>query len=84
MDKDILSAILLLITSLFFFMPPMVASADPLLATFCPTDSKNYTLNSTFEYNLKQLLELLPSNTSVTGFYNTSIGEDLEIGRAHV
>uniref|UniRef100_A0A2N9ITZ5 Protein kinase domain-containing protein n=1 Tax=Fagus sylvatica TaxID=28930 RepID=A0A2N9ITZ5_FAGSY len=59
-------------------MPPMVASADPLLATFCPTDSKNYTLNSTFEYNLKQLLELLPSNTSVTGFYNTSIGEDLD------
>ena len=78
MDKDILSAILLLITSLFFFMPPMVASADPPLATFCPTDSKNYTLNSTFENNLKQLLELLPSNTSVTGFYNTSIGEDLD------
>ncbi|GMY36980.1 cysteine-rich receptor-like protein kinase 15 isoform X1 [Fagus crenata] len=71
MDKDILSAILRLITSLFFFMPPMVASAVPLLA--CSNDT---TLNSTFENNLKQLLELLPSNTSKTGFYNTSIGED--------
>uniref|UniRef100_A0A2N9J0N4 non-specific serine/threonine protein kinase n=1 Tax=Fagus sylvatica TaxID=28930 RepID=A0A2N9J0N4_FAGSY len=51
-----------------------IASADDYLFTFC-SNSKNYTRNSTFENNLKQLLVSLPSNTSVTGFYNTSIGD---------
>nr|XP_023924913.1 putative receptor-like protein kinase At4g00960 isoform X2 [Quercus suber] len=57
------------------FLLPILTSADPL-AIFCPNDSRNYTLKSPFENNLKQLLELLPSNTSVTGFYNTSIGDN--------
>ncbi|XP_035544312.1 cysteine-rich receptor-like protein kinase 15 [Juglans regia] len=77
--KDALLAMLLLIIPLL--MRPMLAntpaSGDPLF-TFCNTEilTKNYTLNSPFENNLKLLLGSLPSNTSLTGFYNTSTGED--------
>nr|XP_023924914.1 putative receptor-like protein kinase At4g00960 isoform X3 [Quercus suber] len=73
MEKDVLLTMLFLIIPLFLL--PILTSADPL-AIFCPNDSRNYTLKSPFENNLKQLLELLPSNTSVTGFYNTSIGDN--------
>lgn len=73
MEKDVLLTMLFLIIPLFLL--PILASADPL-SIFCPNDSRNYTHNSPFENNLKQLLELLPSNTSVTGFYNTSIGDN--------
>ncbi|KAF5474709.1 hypothetical protein F2P56_006587 [Juglans regia] len=77
--KDALLAMLLLIIPLL--MRPMLAatpaSGDPLF-TFCNTEIsiKNYTLNSPFENNLKLLLGSLPSNTSLTGFNNTSTGED--------
>uniref|UniRef100_A0A7N2LUE9 Cysteine-rich receptor-like protein kinase 10 n=1 Tax=Quercus lobata TaxID=97700 RepID=A0A7N2LUE9_QUELO len=54
---------------------PLILASGELLGIFCPNDFRNYTHNSPFENNLKQLLELLPSNTSVTGFYNTSIGD---------
>ncbi|KAK7842551.1 cysteine-rich repeat secretory protein 38 [Quercus suber] len=73
MDKDVVSAKLFLIIPLF--MPLILASAE-LLDIFCPNDSGSYTLYSPFENNLKQLLESLPSNTSVTGFYHTSIGDN--------
>ncbi|KAK4588184.1 hypothetical protein RGQ29_019251 [Quercus rubra] len=73
MEKDVLLTMLFLFIPLFLL--PILASADPL-SIFCPNDSRNYTHNSPFENNLKQLLELLPSNTSVTGFYNTSIGDN--------
>ncbi|KAK7842550.1 cysteine-rich receptor-like protein kinase 10 [Quercus suber] len=63
MDKDVVSANLFLIIPLF--MPLIFASAE-LLDIFCPNDSGSYTLYSPFENNLKQLLESLPSNTSVT------------------
>jgi hypothetical protein len=67
--KEMLKFFFLLLAILF-----NIASADDYLFTFC-SNSKNYTRNSTFENNLKQLLVSLPSNTSVTGFYNTSIGD---------
>ncbi|KAF3960270.1 hypothetical protein CMV_015003 [Castanea mollissima] len=73
MGKDLLLTMLFLIIPLFLL--PILASADPL-SIFCQNDSRNYTHNSQFENNLKQLLDLLPSNTSVTGFYNTSIGDN--------
>ncbi|CAK7350949.1 unnamed protein product, partial [Dovyalis caffra] len=38
-------------------------------------NTSNYTINSPFENNLKLLLQLLPSNTSLTGFNYTSVGE---------
>ncbi|XP_050290490.1 cysteine-rich repeat secretory protein 38-like [Quercus robur] len=72
MDKDVVSAKLFLIIPLFM---PLILASGELLGIFCPNDFRNYTHNSPFENNLKQLLELLPSNTSVTGFYNTSIGD---------
>ncbi|KAG6695140.1 hypothetical protein I3843_09G082800 [Carya illinoinensis] len=76
--KDALLAMLLLIISLL--MRPRLsatpASGDPLY-TFCNTEFsiKNYELNSPFENNLKLLLGSLPSNTSLTGFYSTSTGD---------
>ncbi|KAG6695153.1 hypothetical protein I3842_09G082500 [Carya illinoinensis] len=76
--KDALLAMLLLIISLL--MRPMLsatpASGDPLY-TSCNTEFsiKNYELNSPFENNLKLLLGSLLSNTSLTGFYNTSTGD---------
>ncbi|XP_068667811.1 cysteine-rich receptor-like protein kinase 10 [Aristolochia californica] len=36
--------------------------------------SSNFTVNSTFQTNLNRLLPALSSNTSRTGFYNTTIG----------
>ena len=54
---------------------PLILASGELLDIFCPNNSRNYTQNSPFENRLKQLLELLPSNTSITGFYNTSIGD---------
>ncbi|KAE8733198.1 UDP-3-O-acylglucosamine N-acyltransferase-like [Hibiscus syriacus] len=53
--------------------------ADPLF-TFCSDNTINYTTNGTFHNNLKSVLESLPSNTSSTGFYSTSIGD----GASHV
>ncbi|XP_068667813.1 cysteine-rich receptor-like protein kinase 10 [Aristolochia californica] len=38
------------------------------------TGSSNFTLNRTFQTNLNLLLPALSSNTSRTGFYNTTIG----------
>ncbi|XP_068669528.1 antimicrobial ginkbilobin-2-like protein [Aristolochia californica] len=38
------------------------------------TGSSNFTVNSTFQTNLNLLLPALSSNTSKTGFYNTTIG----------
>jgi hypothetical protein len=55
-------------------MPCIVASGD-LLYLFCSNDAQNYTLNSTFENNLMNLLLSLPSKTSVTGFNSTSFGD---------
>ncbi|KAI4295832.1 hypothetical protein L6164_035833 [Bauhinia variegata] len=64
---------------LFFVIPTLfvqkVSATDPLF-TFCPTEFPYYSLNSSFYNNLELLLHSLPSNTSVTGFYNTSIGEE--------
>jgi hypothetical protein len=77
MEKDLLSAMVFLIIPLF--MRPILASGDPVF-TFCNPDYRNYTLNSPFENNLKLLLESLPTNTSVTGFYdNNSTGEDPKV-----
>ncbi|OVA13144.1 Protein kinase domain [Macleaya cordata] len=41
--------------------------------TICSSTS-NYTSNSSFESNLLSLLKSLPSKTSLSGIYNTSIG----------
>ncbi|KAG6776899.1 hypothetical protein POTOM_016690 [Populus tomentosa] len=53
---------------------PAITVADHLV-TSCSNNTRNYTLNSTFESNLKLLLENLPSITSLTGFNYTSFGE---------
>ncbi|KAJ6935252.1 hypothetical protein NC652_010303 [Populus alba x Populus x berolinensis] len=53
---------------------PAITVADHLV-TACSNNTRNYTLNSTFESNLKLLLENLPSITSLTGFNYTSVGE---------
>ncbi|XP_059432497.1 cysteine-rich receptor-like protein kinase 25 [Corylus avellana] len=77
MEKDdVVSAMVFLIIPLI--MRPILASGDPVF-TFCKTDSGNYTLNSPFESNLKLLLESLPSNTAVTGFYDNSTVEDPKV-----
>ncbi|GMY36986.1 cysteine-rich receptor-like protein kinase 15 isoform X1 [Fagus crenata] len=72
MDKAALSAMLFFIIPLC--MPCIVARGD-LLYLFCSNDAQNYTLNSTFENNLMNLLQSLPSKTSVTGFNSTSFGD---------
>lgn len=53
---------------------PAITVADHLV-TSCSNNTSNYTLNSTFESNLKLLLEKMPSITSLTGFNYTSVGE---------
>jgi len=73
MEKEVFSAMVFLII-IPLLMHPILASGDPVY-TFCNPDSRNYTLNSPFENNLKLLRESLPSNTSVTGFYENSTGE---------
>uniref|UniRef100_A0A7N2LUP2 non-specific serine/threonine protein kinase n=1 Tax=Quercus lobata TaxID=97700 RepID=A0A7N2LUP2_QUELO len=72
MDKGALSAILFFIIPLY--MPKIVAAEDCLFL-FCSNDFQNYTQNSPFENNLRHLLGLLPSRTSVTGFNSTSFGD---------
>ncbi|XP_028806165.1 cysteine-rich receptor-like protein kinase 15 [Neltuma alba] len=63
----------------FFIIPilflHLVSGSDPL-STWCPPEFPEYTLNSTFHNNLELLLGSLSSNISVSGFYNTSIGEE--------
>uniref|UniRef100_A0A2C9U7Y4 non-specific serine/threonine protein kinase n=2 Tax=Manihot esculenta TaxID=3983 RepID=A0A2C9U7Y4_MANES len=73
MSKDTaLAKFLLIIPFLILFNPTAAAES---LYTYCSNDTSNYTLNTPFEENLKLLLQALPSNTSLSGFYNTSIGE---------
>ncbi|XP_022716052.1 cysteine-rich receptor-like protein kinase 10 [Durio zibethinus] len=81
MGNYALSALLSLILSLFMCFIEVFPN---LLYTFCSDNSNNYTSNSTFENNLKRILESLPSNTSGTGFYSTSIrdGADQVYARA--
>ncbi|KAK3431984.1 hypothetical protein EUGRSUZ_E04125 [Eucalyptus grandis] len=43
----------------------------------CQYEYRNYSTNSTFESNLKLLLDSLSYNTATTGFYNTTVGEGL-------
>lgn len=43
----------------------------------CQYEYGNYSTNSTFESNLKQLLDSLSYNTATTGFYNTTVGDGL-------
>jgi hypothetical protein len=77
MEKDLLSAMVFLIIPLL--TRPILASRDPVF-TFCNPDYGNYTLNRPFEKNLKLLLESFPTNTSVTGFYDSnSTGEGQRI-----
>ncbi|KAJ0018046.1 hypothetical protein Pint_10859 [Pistacia integerrima] len=56
------------------FMLSALANGNPLY-TYCFNDAINYTANSQFEDNLHELLHWLPSNTSVTGFYNNYFGD---------
>ncbi|XP_031279194.1 cysteine-rich receptor-like protein kinase 15 isoform X2 [Pistacia vera] len=56
------------------FMLSTLTNANPLF-TYCFNDAINYTADSQFEDNLQQILQWLPSNTSVTGFYTNSFGD---------
>lgn len=80
MDKDTPSAMLLLIIFMILLSIHRVSGAD-LIDTYCPEDFPLYTSNSSFQKNLKLLMETLSSNTaskSNEGFYNTSTGEGVE------
>ncbi|KAK4858478.1 hypothetical protein QYF36_017030 [Acer negundo] len=75
MDKLLLSAMFYLITLMVIFSSFTNANR---LELDCP-DSSVYTPNSTFQQNLKLLLQSLSSNTSLNGgFYNSSIGDDTD------
>ncbi|KAK9092139.1 hypothetical protein Syun_027050 [Stephania yunnanensis] len=62
---------------LFLLLCLLLLVCDPCrgdhLFTICPGVS-NYTSNSKFESNLKQFIQSIPSKTSPTGFYTTSLG----------
>lgn len=68
-----------LLAMLFLLLSLLRASTkeqhDPLYI-LCE-DQQNYTSNSPFETNLKFLLNSLYEEASLTGFYNTSTGNDL-------
>ena len=70
-DKDLLSAMLLLLPSLVLLLTPV--TADPLGKV---RSNKTYTPNSPFENNLKGLLQSLSSNTHLTGFNSASVGSN--------
>ncbi|XP_056687560.1 cysteine-rich receptor-like protein kinase 15 isoform X2 [Spinacia oleracea] len=73
-SSEILSYNLFLL--LFYSLSATVITSDHLF-TSCPaTESANYTANSPFEHNLKAILNSLPSKTSISGFYNGSIGSN--------
>lgn len=63
-----------------FLLLPLLLLSTPAIAqpmyTFCDSGTGNYTSNSSFENNLKHLLQSLPSNTYLTGFNITSMGID--------
>ncbi|KAI4298634.1 hypothetical protein L6164_032168 [Bauhinia variegata] len=69
--------------AMFFFIISIllafhcVSGVDPL-EIYCPIEFPNYTMNSPYYNSLKLLLGSLPSNTSVRGYYNTSVGEDTD------
>ncbi|KAL5578969.1 hypothetical protein UlMin_011411, partial [Ulmus minor] len=71
-----------ILAMLFIILPLLMLStlsgADPLF-TFCSPD-RNYTADGQFENNLKLLLDSLSSNISrndsLSGFYNTSVGDN--------
>ncbi|KAF8409491.1 hypothetical protein HHK36_005567 [Tetracentron sinense] len=62
---------------LFLLLVPFMlftsSGADPLFVV-C-SNTSNYTLNSPFEVNFRRLLLSLSSNTSSSGFFNTSVGD---------
>ena len=72
-DKKLTSSHVFLLLPLFLLSTPAIAQP---MYTFCDNGASNYTSNSTFENNLKHLLQSLPSNTYLSGFNITSIGND--------
>ncbi|KAI8001860.1 ADP-ribosylation factor GTPase-activating protein AGD3 [Camellia lanceoleosa] len=81
-DKDVLSAIIFLMVSLFVISTSV--RAEPNFIS-CDVSPANYTQNSPFGNNLKRLLESLWSNTPLSqGFNSTAFGNstDQVYGRA--
>lgn len=76
MDKDALAALLFFII-LLLIQSKLSTAADPIY-TDCPNgpSTKNYSLNTPFENNLRVILQNLTSRTPLTGFYNTSMGNN--------
>ncbi|OAY63346.1 Cysteine-rich receptor-like protein kinase 25 [Ananas comosus] len=77
---DALSPSYFLLISLLCCLPLLLHGGDddPLLDRTCG-DTGNYTANSTYEYNLRQLLPYLSSVASLSdGFSNASTGESLD------
>ncbi|XP_059661676.1 cysteine-rich repeat secretory protein 38-like [Cornus florida] len=69
------------LVALLFLMLLLLALSTPVSAephfTFCHDTMTNYSLNSPFEDNLKNLLDNISYSTPHNkGFYNTSIGND--------
>ncbi|XP_072951002.1 antimicrobial ginkbilobin-2-like protein [Typha angustifolia] len=62
----------------FFFLHPSLSSADPFYH-FCD-DNGNYTANTTYATNLKQILSSLPTNASrSSGFAKSTVGSTSNI-----
>ncbi|KAF5742200.1 hypothetical protein HS088_TW09G00243 [Tripterygium wilfordii] len=74
MEKIEYSLVLFSFITPFCLLSNTAIGVDPLF-TFCSNDTSNYQFNSTYEINLKHVLESLISNTSLTGFNNTFIGD---------
>ena len=74
MESRIIIQSLLLSSILSVFWLPTALCADPLVSTCSQT--ANYTANSPLEINLKALLNSFPQDTSTSGFFNGSLGDD--------
>ena len=72
-DKELTFSHVFLLLHLLLLSTPAIAQP---MYTFCDNGTGNYTSNSSFENNLKYLLQSLPSNTYLTGFNITSMGND--------
>ncbi|XP_031390375.1 cysteine-rich receptor-like protein kinase 10 isoform X1 [Punica granatum] len=74
MDRFSLCAIFILVLSVCTICSVSNVHAVEPLSTLCSYQYGNYSANSTFENNLKLLLQSLTSNTPITGFNDTSVG----------
>jgi len=67
-------ALFLFLCSLFMIIVSQAKAGDPVS---CDNNKGNYTVNSTYDNNLKTLLSSFSSHAEINyGFYNLSYGQD--------